>query len=135
LLDPASSETRYELCVYDGSARPQPLQTALVKGGGTCGARPCWRALGATGYAYSRSATIGVGDGITQVKLRSGADGRAQVTIKGKGANLVPPDPALTPPVTVQLIARDGTASRCWQTTFASSVSRNDDERFKARGP
>jgi hypothetical protein len=134
-LDPSRAETQFELCVYDGSANVQPLQAALVKGGGKCGTRPCWRALGATGYAYSRSATIGVGDGITQVKLKAGASGRAQVTVKGKGANLTPPNPALTPPVTVQLIARDGSATRCWQTTFTGSVSRNDDQQFKARGP
>jgi hypothetical protein len=41
----------------------------------------------------------------------------------------------LPPPVTVQLVAGDGTATRCWQTTFAASVTRNDDERFEARGP
>ena len=28
-----------------------------MKGGGRCGARPCWRALGATGYVYGRSSS------------------------------------------------------------------------------
>lgn len=134
-LDPTSADTRYELCVYDASGNVQPLRAAVVKGGGTCGSRPCWRAIGATGYAWSRSASVGVGDGVTQVKLLSGADGRAQVSVKAKGTRLAPPDPALVPPVTVQLIASDGTSRRCWQTTFAASVSRNDDTRFDARGP
>ena len=134
-LSPPSAEARFELCVYDGSGNGQPLQSAVVKGGGTCGARPCWRAIGSTGYAYSRSSSTGVGDGITQLKLKSGGDGSAQVTIKGKGASLAPPDPALTLPVTIQLIGSDGASTRCWQTTFTTAVTRNDDEQFKARGP
>lgn len=134
-LDPASPETRYELCVYDASGAAQPLRTAVVKGGGVCGTRPCWRPVGASGFAWSRSASVGVGDGITQVKLLAGADGRAQVSVKGKGPLLAPPDPALVLPVTVQLVAGNGPSRRCWQATYAASVSRNDDERFKARGP
>ena len=134
-LDPASAETRFEVCVYDASGNVQPLRSAVVKGGGVCGARACWRPVGTTGFTYARSASAGVGDGVTQVKLVSGPDGKSQVIVKGKGASLRPPDPALTPPVTVQLVAGDGTATRCWQTTFATSVTRNDDERFEARGP
>lgn len=134
-LNPTSIDTRYELCVYDASGNGQPLHTAVVKGGSTCGARPCWRAVGATSFAYGRSASAGVGDGITQLKLKAGADGQSQVTVKGKGASLAPPDPALALPVTVQLLASDGTSTTCWQTTFSSSVTRNDDEQFKAKGP
>lgn len=134
-LSPTSTGTRFELCVYDASGNGQPLQSAVVKGGSTCGARPCWRAVGSTGFAYGRSASAGVGDGITQLKLKAGADGQSQVTVKGKGASLAPPDPALALPVTVQLIASDGASTRCWQTTFGTSVSRNDDEQFKAKGP
>jgi len=134
-LSPSSSATRYELCVYDASGSAQPLQAAVVQGGSICGSRPCWRAVGATGWSYARSASAGVGDGIVQLKLQSGADGRAQIVLKGKGASLSAPDPALTLPVTVQLVANDGTSSRCWQTTFASAPTRNDDEQFKAKGP
>lgn len=133
-LDPANAETRYELCVYDASGNAQPLRAAAVKGGGICGSRPCWTAIGTTGFAWRRSASVGVGDGITQVKLLSGPDGRAQVSVKGKGAQLAPPDPALVPPVTVQLIAANGSSRRCWQSTFAAPL-RNDDERFVAKGP
>jgi hypothetical protein len=48
---------------------------------------------------------------------------------------LGPPAPALTPPVTVQLIGSDGVGTRCWQTTFSSLVTHNDAEQFKAKGP
>jgi len=134
-LNPSDTGTRFELCVYDASASAQPLHAAVVQGGSTCGARPCWRAVGSTTLAYGRSASAGVGDGITQLKLKAGADGQSQVTVKGKGASLAPPDPALTAPVTVQLVGSDGTSTRCWQTTFAGGVTRNDDEQFKAKGP
>ena len=133
-LDPASAETRFEVCVYDASGNAQPLRSAVVKGGGVCGARACWRPVGATGFTYARSASAGVGDGVTQVKLVSGSDGKSQVIVKGKGASLLPPDPALTLPVTVQLVAGAATSTRCWQTTFATAT-RNDDERFAAKGP
>lgn len=133
-LDPASPETRYEVCVYDASGNAQPLRAAAVKGGGVCGSRPCWSAVGSTGFTWRRSASVGVGDGVTQVKLLSGSDGRAQVSVKGKGAQLGPPDPALVLPVTVQLIAVNGSSRRCWQSLFAAS-SRNDDQRFTAKGP
>lgn len=134
-LSPPSSDTRFELCVYDASGNGQPLQAAVVKGGSLCGSRPCWRAQGSTGWSYARSASAGVGDGIVQLKLQSGADGRAQIVVKGKGASLGAPDPELTLPVTVQLVASDGASSRCWQTTFASAPLRNDDTQFKAKGP
>lgn len=134
-LSPASSATRFELCVYDASGDAQPLQSAAVQGGAICGSRSCWRAMGSTGWSYARSASAGVGDGIVQLKLQSGADGRAQVIVKGKGASLAAPDPALTLPVTVQLVASDGASSRCWQTTFAGTPTRNDDAQFKAIGP
>lgn len=75
------------------------------------------------------------GAGLAANPAALAVDGQSKLTIRGKGAQLAPPDPALTPPVTVQLIGSDGTSTRCWQTTFSSGVSRNDDEQFKARGP
>lgn len=130
--DPLSATTRFELCVYDASGNAQPLHASRVAGGTTCGAKPCWKALGTRGYAY---ASKGNGDGITQLQLKAGADGLSQVRIRGKGLTLGPPDPALTPPVTIQLVGSDGTTTRCWQSTFAALVTRNDDEQFQARGP
>lgn len=130
--DPLSAATRFELCVYDASGSAQPLHASRVAGGGTCGAKPCWKALGTKGFAYSSK---GNSHGITQLQLKAGGDGRAQVRIKGKGLTLAPPDPALTPPVTFQLIRSDGASTRCWQTTFASLITRNDDEQLKAKGP
>ena len=54
--------------------------------------------------------------------------------VQGKGVSVIPPNPLLTTPLTVQLLSFDGTTTRCWQTTYTSS-SKNDDETFKARGP
>lgn len=129
---PLDATTRFELCVYDASGNGQPLHSARLAGGGTCGTKPCWKAVGATGWKY---ASKGNGDSITQLQLKAGGDGRSQVKIKGKGVTLAPPDPSLTPPVTVQLVGSDGATTRCWQTTFTTVVSRNDDLQFKAKGP
>lgn len=134
-LDPTSVDTRFELCVYDASGNAQPLRASVIKGGSSCGARPCWRAVGTTGWSYARSASSGVGDGVTQLKLTSGPDGRSQVTLKGKGALVAPPDLPLTLPITVQLVASDGTSRRCWQSTFIDGVTRNDDGQLKAKAP
>src|SRR5262249_55572845 len=39
------TSTKYTLCIYDQSASPQPLLFAQVPGGGTCGTKPCWKAV------------------------------------------------------------------------------------------
>ena len=132
LGNPLDAATRFELCVYDASGNGQPLRAARIAGGDTCGTKPCWRAVGTTGYQY---ASKGNAESITQLQLKSGAAGRSQVKLKGRGATLAPPDPSLVPPVTVQLVGSDGVATRCWQTTFATGVTRNDDEQFRAKGP
>jgi len=129
---PLGTGTRYELCVYDGSGASQPLFAAPVSGGGTCDGRSCWSPIGSIGFRY-RNKTGAGSHGITQLQLRSGPDGKSQVKAQGKGASLVPPAPALTLPVTVQLVVDDGSV-RCWQTAF-TVASRNDTEQFSAKGP
>ncbi len=132
----SGSWSRYEICVYDGSGAPQPLKTGAVDSGGTCGTKPCWKQIGSKtnpiGFKYNNRS--GNADGLTQLQVKAGADGKSQVIVKGKGVNLAPPNPTLTPPVTVQMIANDGTSTRCWQTVFSSST-KNTDEQFKAKGP
>ena len=122
---------RYELCVYDASASTQPLLSASIPPGGTCGSRDCWSET-SKGYKYRDK--VGSNEGITSINLRSGFQGESTVKVQGKGASLTPPDPMLTLPVTVQLLSFDGTTTRCWQTTYTTSI-RNDDEIFKAKGP
>ena len=58
----------------------------------------------------------------------------AVVGIQGKGVNLVPPNPPLTTPVTVQLLAKTGSSTQCWQTPYGSALA-NDNVQFRAKGP
>jgi len=129
--DPVTGTTRYALCVYDASAAPQPLVEAAIPPGGTCGARACWKAT-ATGFRYSnRDATP---HGVFRATLEAGSAGTAVVGIQGKGVNLVPPNPPLTTPVTVQLLAKTGSSTQCWQTPYGSALA-NDNVQFRAKGP
>jgi len=121
----------YALCIYDGSASPQPLSEASILPGGTCGSASCWRAT-TTGFTYhNRAATPA---GVVAAKLRAGASGSALVQVSGKGTNLQTPNPSLTLPVTVQLLIRSSAATQCWETRY-TTVRQNDDQRFRASGP
>lgn len=129
--DPVNGSAVYHVCVYDGSARPQPLLHVDVPAGGTCGTRPCWKPT-RTGFSYSsRAATV---DGVTAIKLAAGIDGKAKVHAKGKGILVPMPTLGLGFPVTAQLVIRDGVTTECWQTTL-SAARQNDATRFNGRGP
>src|SRR6185436_11659961 len=85
LGDPLTTEDYY-LCIYDAGAL---ISSSRIAAGGTCDEKPCWKAS-ATGYQY-KSKTLPL-DGITQVKLKSGISGKAQMQVKGKGVDLeIPP--------------------------------------------
>lgn len=132
LGNPVTTTPRYELCIYDGSGNAQPMTDALILGGSTCDGQPCWKASGTTGFKFKNKTGIG-SQGITGIALKAGIAGRSQVKVTGKKTYLDAPNPALTVPVTVQLLVNDGT-QRCWQTQF-STATKNDDQQFKAKGP
>lgn len=129
--DALSDDTRYEVCVYDGSGGP--LLDAAIAGGGSCSGKPCWKAAGTTGLKYGNKTGVG-SHGITALQLKAGIAGKSQVQVKGKGSLLAPPNPSLVLPVTVQLLVDDGNTVKCWQSTF-TSATKNDGEQFKAKGP
>jgi hypothetical protein len=130
--DPVAGDAEYALCIYDGSVDPQPLVKADLAGGGTCGGKPCWKES-SHGYRY-KGKPDAAPDGITNLTLRAGAYGKSQVKLKAKGPNLSLPTTPLTLPVTVQLVAVDGSTAECWQTVFANA-NKNEDGRLKAKGP
>ena len=127
--------TSYALCLYDHSAGTPTVK--LVARSGLCAQGGCWRAS-ATSWRYKDR--LRQPHGLLKIQLRSGAAGKAGITIKGNGANL--PLPAPVGPgqlfhqdtsLTVQLIKSDG-AGECWQSTF-TAPALNSGDRFQDTGP
>lgn len=123
--------TTYALCIYDASASPQPLMTPRAPGGGMCGLRPCWTALGNAGYRY-RDALL-TPDGLNVGRLRvafSYGTLTAALSFKGKGDGLGVPGLPLTPPVVVQV--QNTETAACWESRFTTPIL-NDATIFKAK--
>ncbi len=125
--DPLGATT-YTLCLYDGSS--MVALEALVPPAGTCGSKPCWKAKGTTGFKYKNSAATA--DGIQKLDLKAGIDGKAKVTVKGKGEGLdMPALDQLALPLLLQLQASNG---ECWQSTYtAAGVSKHTAEVFSGK--
>jgi hypothetical protein len=127
LGDPIT-DTSYSLCLYDSSASSQPRATMVAPGGTKCGLFPCWFDLPGPGLMYVDNA--GEIDGLTQIRLTPGADGKAKISVKGRGANLPAPAIPLAAPVMVQLQATNG---ECWAATYDQFISKNSDGKFIAK--
>ncbi len=126
--DPVGGDD-YALCVYDESGSPTLATGAVLPGGGTCRGKPCWKALGTSGFAYKDTTRLRFG--IAALKIKAGGDGKAQVKIQGQGTTL--PVPALPAPLPLrmQLIAENG---ECWESVFSSTgLTRNDAGRFQGK--
>ncbi|MCC6847906.1 MAG: DNRLRE domain-containing protein [Deltaproteobacteria bacterium] len=123
--DPVAS-TDYTLCVYDSSARPQPILLAHAPAGGTCGTKPCWKAIKG-GFKYNDK--LYTPDGLQQVLLKSGVATKTKILVKGKGIDLPMPTLPLTTMVTVQLKSEGGV---CWETRY-STAQKNFAEQFRAK--
>ncbi len=121
----------YRFCVYDDVGLGTKLWAAIPEGG-TCGAKPCWKAKGNKGFSYTNGAATH--DGIRSINLTAGVDGKAAITVKGRGANLRGPDlPFGQMPVRAQLIAGNDV---CWETEFdEDDLDANTPHDFKAVGP
>ncbi len=62
--------------------------------------------------------------------LHAGTDGKAKITLQGRGVPLDTPDlPVTHLPVTVQLV---NSAGECWGATY-NTTFRNQDDQLKAR--
>lgn len=129
-LDPTSEGTDWSICVYDDSGNSQPLLDAGFASGGICSGRDCWTAKSTKGFNYKRS--NGLVEGVTQVKLTAGVDGKSKVQVKAKGGSLSIPSLPLTSSVIVQLLATNGGDDECWQAEYATTT-KNDGTQFKAK--
>jgi hypothetical protein len=123
--DPLTA-TDYTFCLYDSSAAPQPLILAHAPAGGTCGTKPCWKAIKG-GFKYQDK--LFTPDGLQQVLLKSGVATKTKILVKGKGDDLPMPTLPLTAPVRVQLKSESGV---CWEATYSTPI-KNLAEQFRAK--
>lgn len=119
-----TTTTDYTLCVYDASGG---LPQLMARQAAPAGAN--WREMG-TGYTYRDSK--GAGGALRRIVLREGADGRAKITVRGKGTGLelglLESPLQQQDTVTVQLL--NGTD--CWEARYSTNVL-NQDGQFRAR--
>ena len=123
--DPTTS-TGYDLCVYDGTGAL--VASAAAPAGGTCHGHACWKASG-QGFRYvDKDLTP---SGIRQIVLKPGLAGKAQILVKGQGANLdLPTLPIAHLPLTVQLT---NGAGACFEARYPTTF-RNTGDQLKAHG-
>ena len=116
---PPLSTTDYALGIYD--ANGLVLDAIVPAGSG-------WEA-GLSGFKYkSRSGTP---DGVTQILLRTGADGKAKILVQGKGAALGMPRLAtVAQALRVQLLSSDGP---CWEAVYSVPPTKSAAEIFTDR--
>ncbi|HZR81438.1 MAG TPA: hypothetical protein VFD92_10120 [Candidatus Binatia bacterium] len=128
--DPVTA-TDYELCIFDAALHNgTKVFYGPIPHAGTCAGKPCWKAKGkpprVKGYKYNDKNLTQ--QGIQIVDLTAGADKKAKVTAKGKGANLDLPPLPLSGDVVVQLRSSTG---ECWGARY-STPKKNTDKQYKA---
>jgi hypothetical protein len=136
--DPRTTED-YTLCIFDDVlATSRLVIDATAPAASTCPfgptGTPCWSARGTPagnrGFVYKNRGLL-TPDGLKQLTLSPGVDGKAKIEAKGQGANLALPSPMnLTLPLTVQLQTENGT---CWEAAYTSARINREDE-LKATG-
>lgn len=116
--------TDYRLCLYDASGL---RLEATAPAGGTCGNKPCWSALGSSGYRYKDKQLTP--EGVQQIKLKQGADGKAQIQLAARGILLALPSlGSVTQPVRVQLRNSNGL---CWEAVYSAPAAAHTTSIFK----
>ena len=125
-----TTTTSFAICIYDGSANPQPVaQHAAPADGGCKKGKPCWKA--STG-AFKYNDGLLTPDGLQTVQMKEGlVNGSAKMQFKGKSINLLPPTLPLTLPVTVQV--KDTANGICWESVH-TAADLNDGSQFKSKG-
>jgi len=119
-----SQQTDLTVCLYDAGGL---LIGGNVPPSGQLGV--AWKTTG-SGFLYKEK--TGSVAGLQKVKIKSGSGTKAQILVKGKGANLSMPALPPTFPLVAQLANRDG--GQCWQTTFATA-KKADTTKVVAKLP
>jgi hypothetical protein len=129
LGDPQTTDS-VAFCVYDGSAQTQPLMDLRVPAGGGCTNVPCWQPVGAAGRRFDYFDTARFVGGLEQIRLLAKPEGRGRASVVARKDNLTLPATPLTPPVTVQLQAENGT---CWTASYSTRIIKNEGGVFRAK--
>lgn len=112
-----TSTTAYRLCGYDGAGTV--ILDLPVQAGGTCGTRPCWKAASKS-FAYKDK--LGGAGGVTAIALKSGAEGKAAVSLKAKGATLpMPTLPLVQTPDPVRVLLVNEATNTCWGSAYSAA--------------
>lgn len=112
-----TTTTDYRLCAYDGTGAV--VLDLPVQAGGTCGTRPCWKAASKS-FAYKDK--LGGAGGVTALALKSGAEGKAAVSLKAKGATLAMPTlPLVQAPDPVRVLLVNEATSTCWSAAYSAA--------------
>ena len=125
--DPLTN-TAFAFCLYDASAAPQPVATAISLAQGPCGNVLCWVPASGTVLRYLDRARST--DGLQQILLRAGGAGAARIGVRAKGSKLALPALPLTAPVTVQL---QSSAGECFTARYQNQITKNGAGQFRAR--
>lgn len=113
------STTDYALCLYDANGL---VLDATAPAGGA------WQG-GLHGFKYKSKS--GFPDGVTQIQIRTGADGKAKILVQAKGVSLgMPALEALVQPLRVQLLSGDGS---CWEATYSAPPRKGSTTMFSDR--
>ncbi|MFN8641186.1 MAG: myxococcus cysteine-rich repeat containing protein [Candidatus Binatia bacterium] len=120
----------FELCASTAPGARRSAPAAWPPTRAELRACACWRAQGVNRFIFRNPSAP---SGLRQVFLKSGADARAKVLAKGRGAAIrLPDDLTMTLPVRAEL--RDTNSSECWEDVYgATDTIRNDADRFKAK--
>jgi len=130
LGDPLTADG-FIFCLYDGGGAL--LTEATVDPGGTCGTKPCWKALGTPpgvkGYRYKNGESND--EGAQKVIAKPGLAGKAKAIFKGRGETLAMPAIPVTLPLTAQLASTTGA---CWSAEFrAEGLLKNEPGVFAGK--
>lgn len=122
--DPVGGAATYSWCVYEDGAL---VRGSDVPAGGTCGTKPCWKAAGTSGFGFKGDVA-----GIGSIKMKAGADGKAQVQVQGKSkaGNFSSPALPLSGEVLSQFVISSG---ECFEAEMGTA-SKNDAASYSAKG-
>ena len=135
--DPVGGATRYDVCLYD--AQDQVVAELNVsRGGVSCGAKPCWKAKGTSGFGYKDPAASA--DGVQKIAAAGGAAGKGKLQLQAgnkakKGQTALPAGltAALASATSARLQVRTSDAA-CFEAALGT-VTKSDATLFKAKAP